>query len=552
MLRITTEKKKSKTVVSVEGRLIGQNVATLEQCWRDLRAASPQEKFYVNLCGVSFIDGAGKILLKTMYHEGGQLVADGCLNQAIVKEIVGNERSTAREVSSDKKTPIIFYLALLSLLFGGSGLRAQTQATAPEVAQQPLKLTLDRAVGLALKQNTTAQIALVQAAQSVQDQNTARAALLPQADLRVSDAVRRINLQEQLGGALPFPGIPGHVGPINVFSAGPAFSAPIFDLTLWNRYRSAREAANASKSTSMSTREQVILLVVSQYIGTLRAMATVEAAQSRVDLAQALYDQAADLQKEGVGTGIDTLRANVELQNEKQALLVANTDRDSSLFALSRLLNLDPHQEIALQDSLGFFDTPQPDVNASIDEALAERREWKALEQQTKAAEFDRKAAGDLRLPTLHAEGNWNYEGTRLNNGIPVYNYQATFDVPIFTGGRTHAEIVRSDLQLKVLQEQKADLRNQIALDVKTALLNLKSARNQVEVANLGVQLSKEEVDQARDRFKAGVANNIEVIQAQDALARANDNQIAALYRFNQARADFARSIGQMEKIYAK
>ena len=411
---------------------------------------------------------------------------------------------------------------------------------------------MDKAVGLAVKQNTTAQIALVQAAQSVQDKDIARAALLPQADLRVSDGVRRINLQEQLGGALPFPGVPGHVGPINVFSAGPAFSSPIFDLTLWNRYRSARELASASKANSLSTREQVILLVVSQYIGTLRAMATVEAAQSRVELAQALYDQAADLQKEGVGTGIDTLRANVELQNEKQALLVADTDRDSSLFALSRLLNLDPHQEITLADSLGFFDTPQPEVNASIDEALAARQEWRALEQQTKAAEFDRKAASDLRLPTLRAEGNWAYEGTRLNNGIPVYSYQATFDVPIFTGGRTHAEIVRSDLQLKVLQEQKADLRNQIALDVKTALLNLKSARNQVEVANLGIQLSKEEVDQARDRFKAGVANNIEVIQAQDALARANDNQIAALYRFNQARADFARSIGQMEKVYAK
>ena len=103
-----------------------------------------------------------------------------------------------------------------------------------------------------------------------------------------------------------------------------------------------------------------------------------------------------------------------------------------------------------------------------------------------------------------------------------------------------------------VLHEQEADLRNQIALDVKTALLNLKSARNQVEVSTLGVQLAKEEVDQARDRFKAGVANNIEVIQAQDALARANDNEIAALYRFNQARADYAKSIGQMEKVYAK
>jgi len=111
---------------------------------------------------------------------------------------------------------------------------------------------------------------------------------------------------------------------------------------------------------------------------------------------------------------------------------------------------------------------------------------------------------------------------------------------------------VKSDLQLKVLHEQEADLRNQIALDVKTALLNLKSARNQVEVSTLGVQLAKEEVDQARDRFKAGVANNIEVIQAQDALARANDNEIAALYRFNQARADYAKSIGQMEAVYAK
>jgi outer membrane protein len=556
MLRITTEKKRTKTVLSVEGRLAGALVATLEQCWRELRTASPQEKFYVNLCGVSFIDGAGKMLLKEMHRQGGQLVADGCLNQAIVREIVGREKSEGRndEGRDSKGKPIIFYILFLSLLLGASGIRAQQPAKESQepVAGEPLKLTLDKAVGLALKQNPTAQIAVLQAAQAVQDKNIARAGLLPSADLKVSDAVRRVNLQEQLGGAIPFPGIPGHVGPLNIFNAGPTFGTPVFDLTLWNRYRSARDLANASKATSLSTREQVILVVVSQYIGTLRAMATVEASQSRVDLAQALYDQAADLQKEGVGTGIDTLRANVELQNEKQALLVAETDRDSSLYGLSRLLNLDPRQEIALADSLSFFDTPQPDVNQSIDEALAARQEWKALDSQAKAAEHDKKASEDLRLPTLRVDGNWAYEGTRLNNGIPVYSYQATLDLPLFTGGRTRAEIVKSDLQLKVLDQQKADLRNQISLDVKTSLLNLKSARNQVEVATLGVRLAKEEVDQARDRFKAGVANNIEVIQAQDALARANDNQIAALYRFNQARADYAKSIGQMEKIYAK
>jgi outer membrane protein TolC len=409
---------------------------------------------------------------------------------------------------------------------------------------------LDKAVSLALRQNTTAQIAVLQAAESVQDKNIARAGLLPQADLQTWDAVRRSNIEAQLG--LQIPGFPQHIGPINVFNAGPNFGMPVFDLALWNRYRSARELANAGRANSLSTREQVILLVVSQYIGTLRAMATVEASQSRVDLAQALYDQAADLQKEGVGTGIDTLRANVELQNEKQALLVAQTDRDSSLYALNRILNLDPHQEIALADSLSFFDTPQPDVNVSIDEALGTRQEWKAIESQEKAAEHDKRASQDLRLPNLRVDGNWAYQGTRLNNGIPIYNYQATLDMPIFTGGRTRAEIVRSDLQLRVIHEQKSDLRNQISLDVKNALLNLKSARSQVEVSTLGVQLANQEVYQARDRFKAGVANNIEVIQAQDALARANDNEIAALYRFNQARADFARSTGQMERVYAK
>jgi outer membrane protein len=561
MLRITTEKKRSKTVLSVEGRLAGTLVATLEQCWKELRAASPQERFYVDLCGVSFIDAAGKMLLQEMYRQGGQLVADGCLNQAIVKEIIGRQKAGGRgdEGKDNKGTPIIFYVALLGLLFGAGGVKAQEKPQEKpdmpantQASGEALRLTLDKAVSLALKQNTTAQIAILQAAEAVQDKNIARAALLPQADLQVSDSVRRINLEEELGSAISFPGIPGHVGPLNIFNAGPTFGTPVFDLTLWNRYRSARDSANASKATSLSTREQVILLVVSQYIGTLRAMANVEASRSRVDLAQALYDQAADLQKEGVGTGIDTLRANVELQNEKQALLVAETDRDSSLFGLSRLLNLDPRREIALSESLSFFDTPQPDVNASLDEALAARQEWKALDSEVKAAEHDKKASQDLRLPTLRVDGNWAYEGTRLNNGIPVYNYQASFNLPLFTGGRTHAEIVKSDLQLKVLDEQKADLRNQISLDVKTALLNLKSARNQVAVSTLGVQLAKEEVDQARDRFKAGVANNIEVIQAQDALARANDNEIAALYRFNQARADYARSIGQMEKIYAK
>jgi outer membrane protein len=557
MLRITTERRRGKTVLNVEGRVAGPWVAALEQCWRELRAASPQEKFHVDLCGVSFIDAAGRVLLKEIHRQGGALIAEGCLNQAIVQEIVKSEREEKGHGHKEgpKGSHIVFYVALFSLLMNPMQSRAQATANRmlPENAPtQTLRLTLDQAVGLAIKQNPTAQIAVLTAAQSEQDKNIARAELLPQASARISDEAQKVNLQAQFGGKTPFPGFPKTLGPYQLFSAGPSVSVPVFDLTLWQRYRAAQNTMSASKANSLSTREQVILLVVSQYIGTLRAMANVQASQSRVELAQALYDQAADLQKEGVGTGIDTLRANVELQNEKQRLLEAENDRETLLYGLSRLLNLDPRQQVELADSLSFFDTPQPEVEPSIEAALAERQEWRALSSQVKAAEEQKKAAQYSRLPSVRFDGTFAYVGTSGNTTLPTYTYQGSVNLPLFTGGRIHSEIVSADLASRKLEEQRADLRNQIALDVKTALLNLQSARSEVQVANLGVQLSKEEVDQARDRFKAGVANNIEVIQAQDSLSRANDNQIAALYRFNQARADFARSIGQMEKVYAK
>jgi outer membrane protein len=562
MLRITTENKRGRLFLSVEGSLSGPRVATLEQCWRELSATSPRPKFCINLCGVSFIDNAGKALLKEMYRLGAELLAEGCLNQAVVTEIIGPGRKTQTRGPKDPKdndpskgSPFFFYVIFFSLLLIPSFVGAQTKSSAlpANAPTDTLKLTLEQSVALAIKQNPTQQIAVLNAAESVQDKNITRAELLPQASLRVADSANRVNVDAQFGGTVPpqFP-FPEHIGPYQLFSAGPSFSSSIFDLSLWKRYKAARSNVDASKANSLTTREQVILLVVSQYIGTLRSVANVEASRSRVELAQALYDQAADLQKEGVGTGIDTLRANVELQNEKQRLIEAENDRDSSLFGLSKLLNLDPRQKIELADSLSFFDTPQPDVEASIDDALSARQEWKAIESQEKSAKLEKQASQFQRLPSVRFDGNWAYFGSSPGSSIPTYQYEGSVNMPLFTGGRIRAEVAKADLELQKIDQQKADLRNQIALDVKTALLNLQSARNEVQVANLGVQLAKEEVDQARDRFKAGVANNIEVISAQDSLSRANDNQIGALYRFNQARADFARAVGQMEKTYAK
>ena len=155
-------------------------------------------------------------------------------------------------------------------------------------------------------------------------------------------------------------------------------------------------------------------------------------------------------------------------------------------------------------------------------------------------------------MPILSFTGFWLQQGLTPNSVIPAYQYQGSLVFPLFTGGRIQAERAKADLAVRQLQQQEQDLRNRIALDVKTAVAQVDAARNEVTVASLGIQLAHQEVDQARDRFQAGVTNNIEVITAQDELARANDNQIGALYRFNQARASLAYAVGQMEALYAR
>jgi outer membrane protein TolC len=284
----------------------------------------------------------------------------------------------------------------------------------------------------------------------------------------------------------------------------------------------------------------------------MRADAAVKAAQSRVDLAQALYNQAADLQKHGVGTGIDTLRSNVELQNEMQGLLEAQTQLKVALFGLARLLNLDPNRQLELTDAPSFFETPQMDTSKSLEDAYASRPEMKSLDARAHIAELTRRGASESRLPKLNFMGTVGQQGLSAPEAIPDYIYQVSVDVPLFTGGRIRAEITKANLELKKVDQERNDLKSQIALEVKSSEAQLQAAQHEVDVANLGVNLAQEEVSQARDRFQAGVANNIEVVSAQDALARANDNQINALYGYNQARADLSHAIGEIEGLYSK
>lgn len=421
-------------------------------------------------------------------------------------------------------------------------------ALAGAFGQPPaLKLTLRGAVDIALKQNPRIQIAKLEIAESQQDSAIVKSGLLPQVGLSVSETVQRGNIEATLGKRIP--GFPQHIGPFPVFQPGAQAMLSVFDLTLWNRYKASKAAIDSQTALELSTREQYVLLVVSQYLGSLRAAADIKAAESRYDLAKALFDLASDLQKNGAGTRIDTLRAQVQMQNEQQRLIVARTQSETSLYALARLLNV---SAVELDDAGSFFQTPAFPGESAVAAALTQRPEMKALASRMRGLELQEKAAKAERLPKLSVTAGYSLQGTHPNNAIPAYTYGAELSMPLYTGGRIGAETAKAQIGIQKLLQEKQELENQIGQEVKTSQAQLNAARTQVDVANSSVQLAQEEVTQARDRFQAGVANNIEVITAQDELARASDQQIAALYRYNQARAELARATGQMELLYTR
>jgi len=530
MLRITTHDDGKTVRFDLEGRLVKAWVIEAERVWREAHIAG--RLLRVDLTAVTSIDDDGWRLLRAMKEAGAAFVTEGVGMKHLMKEMLGRSR----------------VLSVLLLMIGASA--AAARPAHAQTTPAPMRLTLKDAVTLALRQNPQIAIANLNVAESVDAHAIARSALLPQIAVGASDYVTRGNVESLFGN--PIPGFAQHTGPFWTIEAGTRFAAPIFDLSLWRRWQASREAIKASGAQRDTVRELNAQLVVSQYLGGLRAAADVKAATSRLDLAEALFTLAGDLEKSGVGTSLDTLRAHVEFQNERQRFATAEAQLKLSQYGLVQLLSLDPQQPIELADEPRFFETPAFDADASLAGAFAQRPEMKALDATSRAAEFEKRAARAESAPTVAISGGWRLEGLANSTQIPVYQYVASVSVPVFTGGRIRAQSAIADLEIRKLSEATQATRNEIAQEVRSASALLSAARVEVDAANLGVTLAGEALTQAEDRFRAGVANNIEVISAQDQLARANDNQIAALYRYNQSRADLARATGQMEAIYAK
>ncbi|MDE3245990.1 MAG: TolC family protein [Acidobacteriota bacterium] len=435
-------------------------------------------------------------------------------------------------------------------LLAGAWLICGTSLAAQDPA--PLKLTLRDALHRALEQNPQIHQSLLNLAMSQEDTRAARSALLPTLDAAAFGQRNKANFDTFTGGHVPGAPVPDVVGPYSWGQIGIQGRATLFDLSLFNRWRASRASESAAQAQVRTMREGITALTVGQYLRALRASEATKASQSRVELAQALEKLAEDQQTHGVGTKLDTLRAQVQLQNERQRLIQAQTQLKTSLFGLAKLLDLAPGTPIELMDRLAAPALPQFNFQEAYKAGLDGRPELTALESRERAAGYLKDAAQNLRLPSVVFTGSFVSTGVSPGEPwIPVYQLGLGVKVPLFTGGLVAARIAKAKLELGKIEDERREIKSQVSLELQVAQAEWEAARGETDVTSQTVSFAAEALQQARHRFEAGVSNNIELINAQDELARANDSQINALYRLNQARADLAKAMGRMQSYFS-
>jgi len=431
-----------------------------------------------------------------------------------------------------------------------------TQAANPFTGSVPSKpvpgvmqISLQGAIDLGLKQNLGALL-------SSEDIRSARgqrweqlSALLPQATAAPFINASQINLSE-LGISFHLPGVtlPSSVGPFSYFDARVSVSQLLFDWKALNNARAATQSLKSAEYTYKDARDLVVLAVGFTYLQTIADEARVQTAEAQVQTAQAIYSQASDQVNAGTSPAIDELRAKVELQTRQQQLIQAKNDLSIQKLTVARVIGLAPGQEFELSDKSPYQKFEGMTVEDALQRAYAARSDYQAAAAEVRAAEFSRKAAVAGYFPSLSFNSDYGTGGSHPSTATQVFDVRGTLSIPIFLGGRVHGQVLEADAKLRQSQERLANLRGQIDADVRTALLNLQSSAELVEVARSNIELADATLAQSRDRFSAGVTDTVEVTQSQEAVASAHEQFISSLYNFNYAKISLARVLGIAEE----
>jgi len=423
--------------------------------------------------------------------------------------------------------------------------------SARSTAQLPFsgKLSLGEAIERASRFNLGA-VGLLQAVLQVRAQaRAARSALLPNLSADVNDTEETFNLRT-IGFSFSVPGysLPAVLGPFNVMDIRVRLTQKIADYTALNNSRSAREAVRAQELAAADSQDLVILAVAGAYLQVLAAKARLESAQAQLATAKALLERTQQQLAFGRAAKIDVNRSEVEVLLDQQRLATLQNDLAKQKINLARLTGLPPNPDFELSNDIPFAPAPPLGVEDAVRQALGQRADLKAAEAQVRSAERALAAARAERYPSASFSGDYGTIGSPANLR-PTYTISATLSVPIWTSGRTGADIQQAQAVLAQRHAEMEDTRGQIESEVRNAYLDLEAATNQVKVAQQNIDMLAETLHQTRQRFEAGVSENIEVVQSQESVAGANLDYIDSVFAHNLAKLSLARALGNAAAV---
>ena len=429
------------------------------------------------------------------------------------------------------------------------------QGSVPSAApsSEPLSLSLDEALKRGLRYNLGAINSQQGLRQAQGESIAALSSLLPNLNGYLQEVDQQIDLAA-FGFKFKLPpssgfSIPTIVGPFNYFDLRGGLTQRLADIQALRAYQSSRESQRAADLSVQDAREIVVYVVTAGYLQVIAELARVDSAKVQVASAQAIYQQALDRFNSGVSARIDMTRSQVEFQTQQQRLTSEQAAYAKQKIALARLIGLSSAQEIILTDTLPYAPLENLTLEQAIDLASRNRSDLKAAEAQMHAAEFSRKAAVAEWFPTLDFAADYGVIGINPATSHGTFSVAGALRFPIWAGGRARGDIKEADASLQQRRAEYDDLRARVEADVRTAFLDLTAAAEQVGVSQSRRALAQDELQQSRDRFASGVADTVEVVQAQEVVSSAEQEYIASLNAHNLAKASVARAAGQAEKI---
>jgi outer membrane protein TolC len=452
----------------------------------------------------------------------------------------------------------------------GSGMHFTASATQPgpggAIIESPkdgaLSLSLDDAIAIGLERNLRLKYDRGNELAVKGDILGVVNALLPNLSLNANSSAQELNLAAMgfspsllkgfsSTGLLPPGTTIATIVKIDVTQAQINANQTLFNLPDFELYRGTKNETAVVELQTLTDRGEVVLAVGMTYLQVLADQSNVTNTEAQARSAKTLFDQATAKRDAGVGINLDALRGQVEYQQRQQDLIAAQSKLQKDIIQLTRILGIPAGQKLELTDSAPFADLAAMDLDTAKATAYVHRKDLLSLQQQVELENRELKAVKYQRLPTLAFNGFYGVIGlTQTGPYHGDFVAEGSLNVPVFreAGQRGEQQII--DSQLTVLRQREADLRVSIDAQIRSSMLDVDSSQQMVKVAQSNVELAQQELSDERDRFTAGVDDNLPLVDAEASVASAQSQLVQSLYQFNVAKLQLARNTGVVETRY--